>query len=305
MIKDNCKEKREHGNFLLPLGIYNVSLGNIEKSIIAHWHNEIELILVLSGEFNLKINTDSYTCKDGDIILINSGSLHYFSTKENESSTWNSIVFNMDQLNSNILDNCSVNFITPIINNEFKLPVIIHKDSLINNELKCIILNIIDTYNSKYYGFELEIKSLIFKYFSLLFKFNLVKKKTNNTCLNEEKIEKIKIVLEYIQENYNKEIDINRLSAICHYNQSHFMRFFKKHTGKTCIQFIKNYRLEKAASLISNTDLSITEISLEVGFTNISYFIRSFKEKYNTTPKGFKTRKFFFNIYLLVRKLTH
>ncbi|WP_252244401.1 MULTISPECIES: AraC family transcriptional regulator [unclassified Clostridium] len=290
MIKDNCKEKREHGNFLLPLGIYNVSLGNIEKSIIAHWHNEIELILVLSGEFNLKINADSYTCKGGDIILINSGSLHYFSTKENESSTWNSIVFNMDQLNSNILDNCSVNFITPIINNEFKLPVIIHKDSLINNELKCIILNIIDTYNSKYYGFELEIKSLIFKYFSLLFKFNLVKKKTNNTCLNEEKIEKIKIVLEYIQENYNKEIDINRLSAICHYNQSHFMRFFKKHTGKTCIQFIKNYRLEKAASLISNTDLSITEISLEVGFTNISYFIRSFKEKYNTTPKGFKTR---------------
>ncbi|MBY7025122.1 MULTISPECIES: AraC family transcriptional regulator [Clostridium] len=290
MIKDNHKEKREHGSFLLPLGIYNVSLGNIEKSITAHWHNELELILVLSGEFNLKINTDSYNCKEGDIVLINSESLHYFSTKENESSTWNSIVFNMDQLNSTILDNCSVNFITPIINNEFKLPVIIHKDSLINNELKCIILNIIDAYNLNYYGFELEIKSLIFKYFSLLFKFNLVEKKTNNTCLNEEKIEKIKIVLKYIQENYNKEIDIITLSDICHYNQYHFMRFFKKHTGKTCIQFIKNYRLEKAASLISNTDLSITEISLEVGFTNISYFIRSFKEKYNKTPKEFKTR---------------
>ncbi|WP_252231917.1 AraC family transcriptional regulator [Clostridium sp. ZBS15] len=290
MIKDNCKEKREHGSFLLPLGIYNVSLGNIEKSITAHWHNELELILVLSGQFNLKINADSYTCKKGDIILINSGFLHYFSTEENHSSTWNSIVFNMEQLNSNIIDNCSVNFITPIINNEFELPVIINKDSLINNELKNIILNITDTYNSKYYGFELEIKSLLFRYFSLLFKFNLIKKKTNNTYLNKEKIEKIKIILKYIQENYNKEIDINTLSSICHYNQYHFMRFFKKYTGKTCIQFIKNYRLEKAASLISNTDLSITEISLEVGFTNISYFIRSFKEKYNTTPKEFKTR---------------
>ncbi|WP_315080463.1 AraC family transcriptional regulator [uncultured Clostridium sp.] len=288
MIKDNCREKREHGSFLLPLGIYNVSLGNIEKSITAHWHNELELILVLSGQFNLKINADSYTCKEGDIILINSGFLHYFSTEENHSSKWNSIVFNMEQLNSNIIDNCSVNFITPIINNEFELPVIINKDSLINTELKDIILNIIDTYNSKYYGFELEIKSLIFRYFSLLFKFNLIGKKTNNTCLNKEKIEKIKIVLKYIQENYNKEIDINTLSSICHYNQYHFMRFFKKYTGKTCIQFIKNYRLEKAANLISNTDLSITEISLEVGFSNISYFIRSFKEKYNATPKEFK-----------------
>lgn len=290
MINNEFKEKREHGNFLLPLGIYNVSLGDVEKSINAHWHDELELILVLSGQFNLKINTNSYVCSKGDIVLINSGALHYFSTYNNEFANWNSIVFNLDQLNSNILDNCSVNFITPIIKNEFELPIILSKECPCNNDLKNIILNIIDSHTSKYYGFELEIKSLIFKYFSILFKNNLVTKKATRTNLNENKIEKIKSIIKYIEKNYNENLEVNVLAQMCHYNQYHFMRFFKKYSGKTCIQFIKNYRLEKAANLIINTDLSITSISLEVGFTNISYFIRSFKEKYNVTPKEFRVK---------------
>ena len=70
----------------------------------------------------------------------------------------------------------------------------------------------------------------------------------------------------------------------------HFMRFFKKYTGKTCIQFIKNYRLEKAYNLLKNTDLPVTQISFDVGFSNVSYFIRSFKEKYKVTPKELRLR---------------
>lgn len=290
MTNNNFKEKREHGNFLLPIGVYDVSLGHTEKSITAHWHDELELILVLSGQFNLKINMDSYICNKGDIILIKSAALHYFSIQNNKYATWNSIVFNLDQLNSNILDNCSVNFITPIIKNELELPVIISKKSPYNNDLKNIIINIIDSYNTKYYGFELEIKSLMFKYFSILFKHKLISKKNTHTNLNEEKIEKIKLTIKYIKDNYNKNISIDMLSQMCHYNQYHFMRFFKKYSGKTCVQFIKNYRLEKAANLISTTNLPITVISLDVGFTNVSYFIRSFKEKYTLTPKEFRIK---------------
>ena len=62
MVNDKLEEKRKHGNFLLPLGIYDVDLGDKEYSISAHWHKEIEIILVNTGEFNLQINSDFYTC---------------------------------------------------------------------------------------------------------------------------------------------------------------------------------------------------------------------------------------------------
>ena len=48
MVNEKLEEKRKHGNFLLPLGIYDVDLGDKEYSISAHWHKEVEIILVKS-----------------------------------------------------------------------------------------------------------------------------------------------------------------------------------------------------------------------------------------------------------------
>lgn len=289
MVNDNLEEKRKHGDFLLPLGIYDVNLGNDEFSISAHWHKEIEIILIKSGEFNLQINSDFYTCKSGDIIIINCEELHYLIAKENVYSEFISLVFDISQLNSSILDSSSVNFITPILNKKFKLPVIIDTDCSIYNDLKEIIMKIIKVYNNRYYGFELEIKALMFSFFANIFRENLVLKK-DNTLLDDSKALKIKKVIKYIEGNYQNDINISDLSNLCHYNEYHFMRFFKKYTGKTCIQFIKNYRLEKAYILLRNTDLSITQISFEVGFSNVSYFIRSFKEKYKVAPREFRLK---------------
>ena len=142
----NDKLERKHGNFLLPLGIYDVDLGDKEYSISAHWHKEIEIILVNTGEFNLQINSDFYTCKCGDIVIINCEELHYLIAKENVYSEFTSLVFDISQLNSSILDSSSVNFITPIINKKFKLPTIINENSNIYNNLKEIFLKIIQVY---------------------------------------------------------------------------------------------------------------------------------------------------------------
>ncbi len=288
MVNDKLEEKRKHGNFLLPLGIYDVDLGDKEFSISAHWHKEIEIILIKSGEFNLQINSDFYTCKSGDIVIINCEELHYLLAKDNIYSDFTSLVFDVSQLNSSILDSSSVNFITPIINKEFKFPTIVNSTHNSYNILKEILLNIIDIYNHKYYGFELEIKALMFSFFANSFKNNIILKK-DTTLSDDNKIFKIKDVIKYIENNYTHDIDINTLANLCHYNEYHFMRFFKKYTGKTCIQFIKNYRLEKSYNLLKNTDLSVTQIAFDVGFSNVSYFIRSFKEKYKVTPKEFRS----------------
>ena len=166
---------------------------------------------------------------------------------------------------------------------------IINENSNIYNNLKEIFLKIIQVYSHKYYGFELEIKALLFSFFANIFRENLVIKK-DSILSDDSKVFKIKDVIKYIENNYRNDINITTLANICHYNEYHFMRFFKKYTGKTCIQFIKNYRLEKAYNLLKNTDLPVTQISFDVGFSNVSYFIRSFKEKYKVTPKELRLR---------------
>ena len=73
------------------------------------------------------------------------------------------------------------------------------------------------------------------------------------------------------------------------FSEYHFMRFFKKHLGVTCIEYINNYRLDIAAKKLSMTNHSIMEVALETGFNNISYFNKLFKEKFKVTPKEFRS----------------
>ena len=77
------------------------------------------------------------------------------------------------------------------------------------------------------------------------------------------------------------------LAKLCYFSDYHFMRFFKKHMNMTCVEYINNLRLEKAVEMFEQGSTEILDVSLSVGFHNLSYFYRAFKKKYNITPLSF------------------
>ena len=58
--------------------------------------------------------------------------------------------------------------------------------------------------------------------------------------------------------------------------------------GTTCIEYINDYRLNIATNMLLTTNSQITEIATSIGITNLSYFNRIFKKKYNMTPKEYR-----------------
>ncbi|WP_338126142.1 helix-turn-helix transcriptional regulator [Eubacterium ramulus] len=90
--------------------------------------------------------------------------------------------------------------------------------------------------------------------------------------------------------HYAEALSVSELAKLCYFSEYHFMRFFKKHMNMTCIQYINNIRLEKAVELFEHGNTSILEVSLSVGFHNLSYFYRAFKAKYHMTPLAFIKR---------------
>ena len=67
-------------------------------------------------------------------------------------------------------------------------------------------------------------------------------------------------------------------------------RKLKSIRGLSANEFIREYRIKKAAQLLQTTELNITEILYEVGFTNRSYFAKCFKELFGLTPREFKNK---------------
>ena len=113
------------------------------------------------------------------------------------------------------------------------------------------------------------------------------KEESSRPQLQTEHMDKLKLVLEYIGEHYAEELSIAQLANLCFFSEYHFMRFFKKYMGISCLEYIKDLRLEKAAKLLSQGETPVLDASLSSGFPNLSYFYREFKKKYGMTPKQF------------------
>jgi len=71
-------------------------------------------------------------------------------------------------------------------------------------------------------------------------------------------------------------------------DQTSLCRFFKRATGRTMTNYVNELRLGLASELLTNTDLSILEIALRVGFENYSHFCRQFRRNKGCTPRALR-----------------
>jgi AraC-like DNA-binding protein len=142
------------------------------------------------------------------------------------------------------------------------------------------------TYQEATNGYELLLKFNLLKIHYLLQKNNLITTKSTSSLPNQAE-EKLKFILQYIESHYTEALTIQCLADLCHFSKCHFMNFFKKYVGVTCMEYIIDYRLNMIASKLTNQSCNITELALDAGFNNISYFNRAFKKKYGVTPKKY------------------
>lgn len=90
--------------------------------------------------------------------------------------------------------------------------------------------------------------------------------------------------LEYIECNLDKKLTLKSIAALYYTNEKYLGKLFTREVGESFNRYVDSLRLKKACKLLRATKKSVIEISLEVGFTNVTYFGRRFREKYGVTP---------------------
>ena len=94
--------------------------------------------------------------------------------------------------------------------------------------------------------------------------------------------------MDYINEHYQEQLTVKELTEMSNYSEYYFMKLFKQYTGKTVASYLNDFRLEKAKVLLLHSDRSITEIALDVGFNNTSYFIKKFQQANLVSPHKYR-----------------
>lgn len=284
----SLKETGKKGNFLLPFVISRTVMPDFYTTFPMHWHQEMEIIYIEDGEFEETINFELYHVKKGDIIIIPPCVLHSFRQYESERTVFKTIMFDFSMLTGNTTDACSIKYFNPFLEGNYTSPKIISASDSHYSKLRDCILEIISVHSKREDFYEIQIKSELYKLFFVLFKY-FFECQNGNLPIKDITTRNIKIILDYIAENYSKPITIDELAEQVSLSKHYFMRFFKKYMGTTCIEYINDYRLNIAANLLLTTRMQITEIAVSIGITNLSYFNRIFRKKYNMTPKEYRS----------------
>lgn len=285
-MTQNLHEERTHGSAVFPLEVYISHNGNEFYSVSQHWHEEYEWIYVESGRIHLTLHGKEILLSPGDCCFINSGELHAIHAYE--ESLYYAIVFQPGFLDFAMYDACQHNFVRPLTAGKLLFPATSHT---FDPALAASILEHMCAIKILYFSLPscalLSIKIHILQVIELLFQHNCF---IENTVTSKEADTQnnLKKVIEYIHQNYSQSISLATLSGICYLSPNYFCQYFRQATGKTPVAFINEYRIQKAAALLLESELPISSIALSVGFDNFSYFIRKFKEYKGVTPQTYR-----------------
>lgn len=266
---------------------------NASRSL--HRHKYIQINYVNKGSGYHIVNNNKIDVYKGDIFIIPPYVPHAILPHDDKSIEIFEFEFVVDFIlpsQNNLEDVTSYMdfaYLEPfMVSEEFVRPRFKLSEEL-QMKIEDILHEALDEFTNKQPGYNLVIKSLLLKLLVTVGRAYTAEIKGTET---EEIINKYKnvvsISLEYIKENYNKNLTLKEVAAYVNYSRSHFSYLFKVVTGQTLVEYINGLRVEKAIELLKTTTKSITEISFEVGFNTIPNFNKTFKQYTGHTPKFYR-----------------
>lgn len=277
MNYSSLHEDKKRGKFDFPIELYYVDASYPRYQMPLHWHLEYELILVLSGKFHLSLDGKQYVLEAGDSAWISDGAIH---GGEPENCIYECVVFDLAAL---LRD-------TPLCTKSAK-EFLMHSSSYTGKLEKSSIQahladKIFEAMEKEQNGYEWVTVGLLWQLMGTMLKNpNIIDTGYNQS---RHQISKLKAVLSYIRDNYDTQITLTELSEIAGMSPKYFCRAFSAMTGKTPIAYLNYYRIECAGEFLKLTDKTITEIAMQCGFNDMSYFSKQFKRYKNVTPMHFK-----------------
>ncbi|MDY3929108.1 MAG: AraC family transcriptional regulator [Clostridia bacterium] len=274
-------ELKQHGTADFPIELYQIDKTHPKYEMASHWHSQIEIIKILDGELNIRLNNHEYTARKNDIIFVNSETVHGAEPKD---CVYVCLVFHPEFLE--ISDNSSKFFIESLINHEY---VINEFFGSADTPFHRSVDSIFEAMTHKSSGYKFMVIGALYQMFGTIINCKLYNSAENLPYITGDKnVPKLKKVLTFIRKNYDSQISLDDMAAAAGMSPKYFCYFFRDMTKKTPVEYLNSYRIEKASRKLLNTDNSVTDIAFSCGFNDLSYFIKTFKSIKGITPAKFR-----------------
>lgn len=268
-----------------------IQYGGHEEEISLHKHVDFsELVIVLNGHATHVVNTQESFIKKGNVFVINSGTSHAYKAPYDFKIC--NIMFKPEMLNSAGSDLRTLNgfqalfILEPFYRNinsyTSKLNI-----SIVSLEYVSSLISImIKEYEEKLHGYKTMLASRFMELVVYLSRQYDHQEKGIDASLMH-----LANAISYIEDHYLEQVTLEEIATKSDISVRHLNRLFRAYYLTTPIAYLQRLRLERACTLLQQTNLSITEISYQSGFNDSNYLTRQFKKTYGMAPKSFRNKQ--------------
>ena len=228
-------------------------------SFPSHMHHSFEFIVVFEGKMSVTVAETDYELSSGEGVLIFPEQIH---SLKSENSKHSLVIFSSDIVNAYSRKYSS------------KLPV----ENKINIP-DCLISQILDINEAS----SLIKKKAILYGICSLFDENA---EYVEKCVGEQGL--LHDIFDFVENNYDKEYNLNALGHTLGYNGAYLSRYFKEATGICYTSYVNRYKINKACYLLKNTNKTIIECACDCGYASLRNFNRNFKSIIGQSPKEYR-----------------
>ncbi len=240
-----------------------------------HAHDkDFQVQLIYGGSAKMRMNDKTFHIEENDVVFLKKGCMHSFIAETTLKTV--ELKFDTDNIES------------------LNLVKTVFKDK--NGQLFNILSNIVIEGQRRNFMYKEVCNALLQQ--ALIYMIRTCQDQTAGVFINEEKpsdsilggTTAMEAIDDWIYQNLDKNFTLKELSLGCGYNQDYLYRVIRKTKDMTLIQYVNKLKFEEAKRLISHSDLSISEISWNLGFESLAYFSRFFKKFANMSPTEYSTK---------------
>lgn len=242
----------------------------------AHWHEYVEILYLIRGQFSAIVQATEYRLNEGDLIIINSGDLHM--TRSN-TCTYLLLQISASQMRQYLPDFDTMRFDTIIPYSEQPAPL-----RALLSEMNEIRQNPSDSY-------QLLFTSRLYEFLYHLCRSYSHQIPSASLTGSQRDLQRVTHVMNWVKVHYPEPLSLETAADSLALSKEYFCRLFKKYTGQTFLEYLNDVRTMHLYEDLQNSDETITVLMEKNGLSNYKIFMRTFKKLYGSTPQKMRSNR--------------
>ena len=285
------KELKQHGEAEFPILVSKEQLSIYESgTFLWHWHPEVELTVIQSGEIIYHVNRSVYHLRQGDILFCNANALHSGSMFQKKDCSYLSVTFDPRLIYGFQESIVFRKYVDPIIQDMGFAAVLFSPENDGYVRLLTALQSLIRLFDRRPAYYEPDMICQLLQIWKIIFQ--CYSPKVPAADYEGKELIRIKQILSYLDQNFMNHITLEDISSVINLCPGECSRLFRRYMNVTLFSYLKEYRISRSLDFLAEPGLSVTEVAALSGFSDPNYYTKVFRSIKGCSPRTYRKKYF-------------